>query len=57
MKKNVYCGVACGLLAAALVYPCEPICWAASILCLFLSAYWLSRAEEFGKLENEKIRK
>jgi len=45
MKKNTYLGVVCGLLAAALIYPSEPVCWLASIVCLCLSAYWLSRAE------------
>lgn len=46
MKRNIYCGVACGLLAAALIYPCEPLCWLAAVICLCLSAYWLSKAEQ-----------
>lgn len=46
MKRNIYCGIASGLLAAALIYPSEPLCWLAAVICLCLSAYWLSKAEQ-----------
>ena len=49
MKKQMYLGVACGLLAALFIYPSEPLCWLVSIVLMCRCAWHLNRAERLSR--------